>query len=75
MQRPYTFFHHSGSRALRVGDWKVASAPEEMDRWQLYDLKTDRSEQHDLAKDKPELLANMTARWEALLAQFVKDAH
>ena len=72
--RDYTFFHHAGSRALRVGDMKVVSAPEDQDRWQLYDLKTDRAEQHDLSADRPDLLQKMTARWTELLTQFIKDA-
>lgn len=54
-----------GKRALRQGDWKIVrpgkGAPEE-----LYDLSSDLAEANDLSKEKPELLADMTARWEEL---------
>jgi arylsulfatase len=31
--------------------------------WELYHLGTDRSEQHDLAAEKPELVRQLAAEW------------
>ena len=46
------YWEHEGNRAIRVGDWKLVSkfsAPER-GRWELYNLKQDRSELNDLAE-------------------------
>lgn len=57
------YFHHMDNRALRVGDWKLvargAGSP-----WELYHLKTDRGEQHDLAGTEPEKLHELAALWQ-----------
>jgi arylsulfatase A-like enzyme len=48
-------------RALRVGDWKVVSfrsAP-----WELYNLRDDRAETNDLAKQHPDRLRSMVQQW------------
>ena len=58
------FWEHEGNAAVRAGDWKLvrlhARGP-----WELYNLKTDRTEQHDLAAAQPERVAELRARWEA----------
>lgn len=46
-----------GHRALREGDWKLVSAPQEP--WQLYNLDQDRTELNDLAEQQPERVAAM----------------
>ena len=33
--------------------------------WELYDLKTDRTEQHNLAAAQPEQAKELAAKWEA----------
>ena len=53
-QREFLFFHHEGNRALRMGRWKIVSAPEDDNAWQLYDLASDRCEAVDLARDQPD---------------------
>ncbi|MHB8899781.1 MAG: arylsulfatase [Thermoguttaceae bacterium] len=70
----YLFFHHEGNRALRIGDYKLVSAREDNDRWELFNLKEDRSEQHDLAAAQPNRVREMTARWQQLQDQFTRDA-
>jgi arylsulfatase len=52
--RPQTVYvwEHEGNRALRAGDWKLVSRLP--GGWELYDIKKDRTETHDLAKEKPE---------------------
>lgn len=55
-----------GHRAVRQGYWKIVWDPSEGDaaRWHLFDLATDRGEQHDLAPSAPGELARLRALWE-----------
>jgi arylsulfatase A-like enzyme len=72
IQRDFLFFHHSGNRALRVGDLKIVSSGS--DPWELYDLKTDRTETNNLAASRADKVNEMAARWMELQDQFVKQA-
>lgn len=74
VKREYVFFHHEGNRALRMGDYKIVSAREDRDDWELYDLATDRCEQKNLAAAQPDRVRDMAARWKELQEQFVRDA-
>lgn len=83
------WFYHEGNRALRQGDWKIvfadsgyserSAAEKHIDRedvtWSLYNLATDRAEQHDLASLQPERVQAMATRWLALSDQFLHDAN
>ena len=63
LDRDAIFWEHEGNRALRIGDWKlVAKGPAAP--WELYDLKTDRTETHNLATTHPDRVNDMVARWE-----------
>lgn len=53
----------SGSKAVRMGDWKLVALPGKP--WELYDLKTDRTELQDLARQHPERVATMAKVFEA----------
>jgi type I restriction enzyme M protein len=53
---------HEGHRAIRVGDWKLVAA--KGDPWELYDLKTDRAEQHNLATRMPDKVAELERTWQ-----------
>ena len=57
------FWEHEGNRAVRKGRWKLVNLGTDP-TWQLYDLQTDRRESHDLAKDRPEVVADLTAEWD-----------
>ena len=46
------FWEHEGSRAVRKADWKLVA--EINQPWELYDLKADRSENHNLASRYPQ---------------------
>jgi arylsulfatase len=64
IDREAIFWEHEGNRAIRVGDWKlVAKGP--AGAWELYDLKADRTEMHDLAGKHPEKVKELIAKWEA----------
>lgn len=55
-----------GMDAFRSGDWKVIRLPKPFGNgeWQLYNLKNDPGEMHDLASENPETVASMSAAWE-----------
>lgn len=56
-----------GNRAVRRGDWKILNllrAAGGTGEWQLFNLKADPSETHDLAKDHPEQLKELIALWD-----------
>lgn len=56
---------HQQARGYRKGDWKIVWGKRQPDpiHWELYNLKTDRSEQQDLSSEKPELVAELVAAW------------
>ncbi|MEN9363310.1 MAG: hypothetical protein RI903_618 [Bacteroidota bacterium] len=60
---PFIAWEHQGNRAIREGDWKLVW-DDEVKKWELYNLKNDRIEAHDLAKSMPgkrnDLLAKYT---------------
>jgi len=72
--RDSLFFKHEGNRALRMGDWKLVSAREDNDAWELFNLATDRCEMVNLAGQQPERLRQMEAEWKQLDAQYLRQA-
>jgi arylsulfatase A-like enzyme len=52
----------SGSRAMRVGQWKLVAS--QSGPWELYDMAIDRTELNDLAKAHPDRVATMAALFE-----------
>ena len=48
---------------MREGDWKLVRRDFD-GAWELFDLKTDRTELHNLAGAKPEKAREMLAKWE-----------
>jgi arylsulfatase len=61
---------HEGHRALRVGDWKVVADAGKP--WELYNLATDRAEQHNLADKHPEKTRELSALWEEQTNRFIE---
>jgi arylsulfatase len=53
---------HDQHRAVRVGDWKLVAAAG--GPWELYDLKTDRAEQRNLAAQMPEKMQELAQAWQ-----------
>jgi arylsulfatase len=64
IQRDAIYWEHEGNAAIRVGDWKLVrlgrGGP-----WELYNLAADRTELHDLAAAKPQLVRELAAKWDA----------
>ena len=63
---------HEGHRAVRVGDWKLVAAQGEP--WELYDLKTDRAEQHNLAPKMPDKVKELDQTWQRQTDSFTELA-
>jgi arylsulfatase A-like enzyme len=59
---------HEDNKAIRVGDWKLVAA--KGDAWALYDLKTDRVEQNDLAAKMPDKVKELEAAWQKQTEDF-----
>lgn len=63
------YFEHENNAAIIIGNMKLVgsgvSAPNgvQEEKWELYNLKKDRTELHDLAKTQPEQVATMSAKW------------
>lgn len=59
-----------GRRGLRKGDWKLEwmEDPYGNSDWELYNLKEDISEQHNLADQHPDKLEELIRDWEAYVA-------
>ena len=57
------FWEHYRDRAARKGDWKIIGRMGS-DRWELYNLASDRTEQQDLARENPALVTEMAAAWD-----------
>ncbi|HWF10119.1 MAG TPA: hypothetical protein VG297_16745 [Bryobacteraceae bacterium] len=53
-----------GNAAVRVGDWKLVRAGRK-GAWELYDMKADRTELHDLAEKEPDRAKALAEKWEA----------
>lgn len=53
---------HEGHRAVRAGDWKLVAAKD--DPWELYDLRTDRAEQINLAAKMPDKVSELERMWQ-----------
>jgi arylsulfatase A-like enzyme len=63
---------HEGNRAIRMGDWKLVAA--EGQPWELYDLKTDRAEQNNLAPKMPDKAAELAKAWQTQTDSFIELA-
>lgn len=61
-----------GNRAIRQGDWKlchILKAAGGTGDWELFNLKTDPGETHDLSKEEPAKRKELLALWD----QYVKQ--
>jgi len=69
----FIYFHHQENRAIRVGDWKLV-AKGKGGPWELYDLKTDRCEQRDLAEKNPDKVRELSSLWQTCEDRFRDQA-
>lgn len=54
------FFEHEGNRAVRQGDWKLVSQ-KPLNKWELYNIKTDRSELKDVSAQNSDKVNELVA--------------
>jgi arylsulfatase A-like enzyme len=60
--RDALYWEHEGNAAIRSGDWKLVRIGRKSP-WELYNLKTDRTELHNLAAAEPARVENLAAKW------------
>ncbi len=84
----YLWWSHEGSKAIRVGDWKlVAASPSLRGRgnddaearqkpgpWELFNLADDRAETNNLATKVPDKVRELTELWTRKEQEFFKLA-
>ncbi|MGZ8734079.1 MAG: arylsulfatase [Acidimicrobiia bacterium] len=63
------YFEMSGHRGYYRDGWEIVTRHQPLTEfgdfeWELYDLRSDPAEVRDLAGERPELVAEMSARWE-----------
>lgn len=63
IEREAIYWEHEGNRAIRQSEWKLVA--KENQPWELYNLKQDRTEQHNLASKMPEMVSTLSAKWDA----------
>jgi arylsulfatase A-like enzyme len=63
LERDALYWEHEGNAAVRQGDWKLVRVGRG-GAWELYDLRADRTEQHDLAARYPERVQALASAWE-----------
>ena len=58
------FWEHEGNAAVRRGPWKLVRM-DAVGAWELYNMDTDRTEQQDVARERPELVRELAGLWDA----------
>jgi arylsulfatase len=67
---PSLCWEHAGNRAIRSGDWKLVYDGDPAARkWELYNIRKDRNELHNVIDENPGIAADLLARYE----QWMKD--
>ncbi|MEI6235914.1 MAG: sulfatase-like hydrolase/transferase, partial [Planctomycetota bacterium] len=64
IERGLMFWEHEGNGAVRDGDVKLVKVGRRGE-WELFDLKTDRTELNNLASKQPEKVKELAAKWDA----------
>ncbi|MFT4022701.1 MAG: arylsulfatase [Flavihumibacter sp.] len=76
VNREAIYWEHEMNRAVRMGDWKLVSVGHLTDggygtwknytneRWQLFNMKIDRTEQIDFSAARHDLVKKMAAMWQ-----------
>jgi arylsulfatase A-like enzyme len=64
ISREALYWEHEGNAAIRVDDWKLVRLGRN-GPWELYNLKDDRTELHDLAAKEPDRAKELAGQWDA----------
>lgn len=65
------FWEHEGNKAVREGQWKLVQR--HRTAWQLFDMTADRTEQHDVSAQHPEIASRLEAAWNGWAARTYVD--
>jgi len=65
--RDVLYFEHEGNRCVRRGKWKLVN--KFPGGWELYDMDADRTELNDLVDVHPEIVAELSALYDAWAAR------
>jgi arylsulfatase A-like enzyme len=64
LERDAMYWEHEGNAAVRVDDWKLVRLGGKGE-WELYNMKTDRTEQDNLAAQQSERVNELSTKWNA----------
>ncbi len=64
----YMFWEHEGWQAVRKGNWKAVKDLKSKS-WDLYNLTDDRTEEKNLAAVYPDVLRDLTSKWDEWAAK------
>jgi len=73
VDREYLWWYHNKNRAIRVGDWKLV-ADGLKGPWELYNLKSDRTETTDLSGQYPDKVQSLAKAWQSHHDEFRETA-
>lgn len=66
-EREAMFFEHESNRAIIKGEWKLVAArygwPWKIGEWELYNIKEDPTEIHNLINDFPDVAERLENEW------------
>lgn len=62
LDRDALYWEHEGNAAIRRGDWKLVRLGGK-GKWELYNMKTDRTESNDLAGTRQKLAKELETHW------------
>ena len=63
LARDAIYWEHEGNRAVRQKQWKLVAKHNQP--WELYDIAADRIESRNLASEKPELVMELSGKYNA----------
>ena len=70
LDREFLWWSHENHKAIRIGDWKAVKTSKT--DWELFDLKTDRTETNNMANAHPDRLKEMTGIWQSTEDEFIQ---
>lgn len=74
IMRDALFWEHEGNAAVRVGDTKLVRMGRK-GNWELYDMKADRTEMHNLANKQPAIVEALAEKWQAWAVRAHVEPH
>ena len=64
LERPL-FWQHENHSAMRLGNWKLVTVNDRnTSKWELYNIKKDRAEQHNLVNKRSDIANEMKRNWQ-----------